>query len=547
MNQGALPQVSKSQLPWWTWVAPFFVIELGDLVSLLFRYSQTYSAFYLPTAIGIVLVQWWGPKRVLPSFFIIATLNSWYYGIQTIWLWFAFGIVETSIVFLSWYLFRKLAKGDFSLPDTRNTLSFLGYGIFIPISIEVAIWELFYYLDGMFPLQQYWERFSRDILSELIVNLSVGLPALYMITPFMNKLGLLQNPLLTTVLIRVRLSKIGVEVILIIIILILLFFFIPFEKFWFVYGLSSFYLAIRFGFGMALVGNAILFFISYILPILLNFFSSSANFYVEMEMINTYLGTLLLYVFAIVTGRVISDLKSIRMKLNEQNAELSETNLELDRFVYSVSHDLTAPLKSVLGLVNISKLTTNTQEHNLYFEKIGASVSRLDLFIKEVLDYSQNKRLVLQKENVQVREICEEILDNLKYHDSYGKLVVDFDGLRCETVVTDRARLKIIMNNLLTNAVKYQKKNASHEPVIRISSNRSGETILLHIEDNGEGIRPDVLPNIFSMFFRGHENSMGSGLGLYIAKEAAEKLGATISVTSEYGKGSVFTIKINEQ
>jgi two-component system, sensor histidine kinase len=218
--------VSEIKLPWWTWIAPFFIIEAGDFVSLLFRYSESYSSFYLPTAIGIVLVHWWGPKRVLPSFFIIATYNSWYYEIQTIWLWFAFGVMETTMVWLSWYLFAKREQGNCSLPDTFNTLSFLAFGIFIPITLEVFFWEFFYYLDGMFPLQDYWQRFSRDLLGELIASLSVGLIALYSLTPFMHRRNLLLYPKYISKPQAVSLSEIKGEVIFILLFLSSLVFFL---------------------------------------------------------------------------------------------------------------------------------------------------------------------------------------------------------------------------------------------------------------------------------------------------------------------------------
>jgi signal transduction histidine kinase len=68
--------------------------------------------------------------------------------------------------------------------------------------------------------------------------------------------------------------------------------------------------------------------------------------------------------------------------------------------------------------------------------------------------------------------------------------------------------------------------------------------LLIKIEDNGQGIRPEYQPRIFEMFFRASENEKGSGLGLYIAKEAAEKMGGTVTVDSEYGKGSIFTLEI---
>ena len=152
----------------------------------------------------------------------------------------------------------------------------------------------------------------------------------------------------------------------------------------------------------------IFFFISYVFPGLTQNVWLDQNFVISTTLTNTFLGTLLLYVFAAISGRVISDLKIVEEKLHRQNVELKETNQELDRFVYSVSHDLSAPLKSILGLVNISKLSDDPNDHKSYFKKIEASVIKLSVFIKEVLDYSYNKRLVLTLESIQLRELCDE-------------------------------------------------------------------------------------------------------------------------------------------
>ena len=107
-------------------------------------------------------------------------------------------------------------------------------------------------------------------------------------------------------------------------------------------------------------------------------------------------------------------------------------------------------------------------------------------------------------------------------------------------------RLKIILNNLLSNAVKFQSPQKSN-PYIRVFLRTTAERYVIEVEDNGEGIKPNFKEKIFEMFFRGTQRSKGSGLGLYIAREAAEKIQGTISVESEYGKGTVFCIELKKQ
>lgn len=544
LNENSISPKQNS-LPWWTWIAPFFLIELGNQLSLLFRYDTSFSAFYLPTAVAIVLIFWWGPARVLPVMFIESTYNSWFYNIQTYWLWPSFGLAETTAVFLSWFFFYKILKGKIWLPDTRHTILFLAFGIVIPIVFEVTIWEFLYLYEGKLESGLYWTQFSRDLLSELIVGFCFMLPAIYFLTPIMNSKGYLIKPISSASVQIIFEKKHLPELFISFVILTLLTFTLTVEVFWLITGLFSLYFAIRFGFGMALIGNTYIFFISYLLPPMINNLFNQQL--VLTNSIDVYLGSCLLFLFAAITGRVITDLKIIRKRLYAQNLELKETNQELDRFVYSVSHDLSAPLKSILGLVNVSKLNNDPEEHKLYFNKIEASVAKLDDFIKEVLDYARNKRLESTREQFRLEDLCTEILESLKHMEGYQNIDVDLSNLKLPQIETDKTRMRIILNNLLTNSIKYQKRLPEHRTYIRISSRKNASAFIIEIEDNGEGIKPEVQKKIFNMFYRGHEKSKGSGLGLYIAREAAERINGTIAVKSVYGVGSTFTLEIKDQ
>lgn len=482
---------------------------------------------------------------MLPAMFIESTFNSWFYNIQNHWLWPSFGLVETGTVFLSWYVFNQMLKGKIWLPDTHHTILFLAFGIVTPVVFEVTIWEFLYIYDGKLESALYWTQFSRDLLSELIVGFCFVLPVIYFLTPIMNSKRCLIKPI-STFPVRIAIEKKHLlELSISFVILTLLTFTLTVEVFWLITGLFSLYFAIRFGFGMALIGNTYIFFISYLLPPMIN-----NLFYQQFGLTNSidvYFGSCLLFLFAAITGRVITDLKVIRKRLYNQNLELKETNQELDRFVYSVSHDLSAPLKSILGLVNISKLNNDPEEHKLYFSKIEISVIKLDEFIKEVLDYARNKRLESIREQFRLEDLCTEILESLKHMDGYQNIDVDLSNIKLPQIETDKTRLRIILNNLLTNSIKYQKRLPEHRTYIRISSRKNTSAFIIEIEDNGEGIRPEVQKNIFNMFYRGHEKSKGSGLGLYIAREAAERINGTIAVKSVYGVGSTFTLEIKDQ
>jgi len=296
----------------------------------------------------------------------------------------------------------------------------------------------------------------------------------------------------------------------------------------------------RFGFGATVLMNSYLLVITYMIP------ASTHQGYLpefaQSKMLKTQLGTALLYVFTIITGRLVSDMKLSEARLNERNKELKQTNSELDRFVYSVSHDLSAPLKSILGLVYISRMTKEENEHRQHFDFIEKSVHKLETFVSEVLDFSRNRRTPTAYERVNLKDLSREIFHNLQFIDGFNEIKFDDAGIQHEVVISDPSRLKIILQNILSNAIKFRNKNQKSR--ITLSTRLDNEKFMLLIEDNGEGIKPELKQKIFDMFFRGSQQSNGSGLGLYIAREASKKIDASIDVSSTYGEGSVFTLAL---
>jgi two-component system, sensor histidine kinase len=535
----------NTTLPWWTWLASLIIIHLGTQISLLFKFDQGVVDYYLPTALSIILINWWGPTRVIPMLYLNAVLSTYLWGIPTErwYQWFVYAIPETVFTFLSWYLFRKLYNGKYWFPNINQTLLFLVLGILIPLIPELFLLQVVHIFFGDQSLQTFWNYVIRNWLGEFTSCFGLALPCLYYLTPLMNKAGLIANPPKKIPTSKPLRKAQVIELALIFTLLLSFVFLIEFEKFWYIYGLFSLYVAIRFGFGPAIITNYYIFLITYIFPKLLKSFGVEA-FFDYPDVINIFLGASLLFVFAAITGRVISDVRVAENRLQKKNRELDHTNKELDRFVYSVSHDLTAPLKSILGLVNISRMSKESNERLDYLNRIESSVMKLEFFIAEIMDYSKNKRKQVVVEQIKLREICHEVIENLRYMDGYNKVVIDFSEVQYDEIVQDKMRVKIILNNLLSNAIKFQKKIPGHQPSIKISSRKKEEHVVINIEDNGEGIKEEFQGRIFDMFFRGTDNVKGSGLGLYIAMETALRIQGNISLQSQYGTGSVFTVEL---
>ena len=240
----------------------------------------------------------------------------------------------------------------------------------------------------------------------------------------------------------------------------------------------------------------------------------------------------------------ITATKESELILEARNKELKKTNEELDRFVYSTSHDLRAPLLSVLGLIDLSVNMINNKPRVLTnLEMMKGSVKRLDGVINEILSYSRNSRMELIPEVLPVKSIIEGVIDGIRFMKTAEN--IHFSVLINESVpfVSDKIRVTTLITNLVTNAVLYQNKGEL-QPFVKVTFDSNIKEGKLTVEDNGEGIPENRINKIFEMFFRNSENSVGSGLGLYICQEIVNKLGGAIKVQSVTGKGSVFTIHL---
>ncbi len=241
--------------------------------------------------------------------------------------------------------------------------------------------------------------------------------------------------------------------------------------------------------------------------------------------------------------RDITELKKSAELLIQKNAELEKTNSELDKFVYSASHELRAPLTSVLGLITIAKLDEPGEAQLQYLTMMEQSINRLDKFINEIVHYSRNSRLDLKPEPVDIKAMLTEILEDLYYMEGVSQIKILPEITGTSTLFTDRSRLRVVLNNLISNAIKYHTLAQEH-PYVHIKINITAEKALFMVEDNGRGIDAIHVEKVFDMFFRAASDSKGSGLGLYIVKEIVTKLGGTITVRSELKKGSTFTVEI---
>jgi PAS domain S-box-containing protein len=246
---------------------------------------------------------------------------------------------------------------------------------------------------------------------------------------------------------------------------------------------------------------------------------------------------------AVVVMSDITERKQNENQLIHQFEELKKTNHELDKFVYSVSHDLRAPITSVQGLINLAQKESPTDTQKKYFEMIESSIGRMDRFIKEILDYSQNSRTVLQQDKIDFDEIIGEIKQDLQYLEGFEKVKTTLFINKSDELYSDRHRIKILFINLFSNAIKFADRMKDQQ-IINININITRQSAEVKFHDNGIGIETAQLPKIFDMFYRATDRAKGSGLGLYITKEIVTKLNGSITVDAEVGKYTTFTVLI---
>ena len=242
-------------------------------------------------------------------------------------------------------------------------------------------------------------------------------------------------------------------------------------------------------------------------------------------------------------GKVVAFLQDIT-DLKQENEELQRVNTELDNFVYHASHDLRTPLRSMLGLLSLLKNEPNEKEREKCVELIEGSILRLDTFITDLLSISRSQR----KDNplVEINMMVEvnAAVANAYHLGSTENLEIILKISQPYAYVSNLTRIRIILNNLISNAIKYRRYDAKEKSRIVVSLWVDPQALHLTLEDNGEGIAEDKIAHIFDMFYRASERSEGSGLGLYIVRDVLEKLEGTIAVTSELGVGTTFTLTL---
>ncbi len=225
-------------------------------------------------------------------------------------------------------------------------------------------------------------------------------------------------------------------------------------------------------------------------------------------------------------------------------SELTSAYKELDNFAYSVSHDLKGPLMSMMGALNIVNNSRDKNDDGVktMLDLIEKASIHLNEFIENMHVYYKNKRGTLVLDTINLDAIKEELLSlhGLKCHQDNINLTINTSADN-QLFRTDSTKLKVVINNLVSNALKYQRKDEQNK-FVEVEMHIKGEDLNITVKDNGMGIADDYISNIFELFFRATNEVSGSGFGLYNVKEIVTTLGGKIAVESKLNFGSTFSV-----
>lgn len=245
------------------------------------------------------------------------------------------------------------------------------------------------------------------------------------------------------------------------------------------------------------------------------------------------------------------DVQHVILKLHDvtdnklREKKLISSNEQLDQVIYKTTHDLKAPLISALGLVNLAERAP-LEEKDEYITLIKKSLLKLSAYIEEMNDFFRNDKMEVQRERIDMTRLFQDELDDLRNLFQVGTLQVNLQVNKQAEFYSDLVRVKTIVTNMLTNAIKYADKDKT-EPYVHVTVNVTETSCLIEVEDNGIGIESEYQPKIFDLFFRATSQSHGTGLGLFIVKDTIQRLKGSITVESTPGLGTTFRVVIPNQ
>jgi len=238
--------------------------------------------------------------------------------------------------------------------------------------------------------------------------------------------------------------------------------------------------------------------------------------------------------------------ETLEQRVNERTAQLQEANKELQAFSYSVSHDLRAPLRHVLGFVDLLQKGAGpslSEENLLHLTTISRAAKRMGDLIDDLLTFSRVGRAALQKTNVDLDLLIQETLKDLQADTKERNIIWNIHPL--PPVRADRSLLRMVLVNLIANAVKFTGTRAEAKIEINCAPGANDE-IVIFIRDNGAGFNPKYTKKLFGVFQRlhSHDEFEGTGIGLANVQRIVQRHGGRAWAEGIMDGGATFFFSI---
>ncbi len=225
--------------------------------------------------------------------------------------------------------------------------------------------------------------------------------------------------------------------------------------------------------------------------------------------------------------------------------ELVKAKSAIEQFIYSCSHTMRGPLKSIAGLVYLLK---NSEENSdvdpkFYLQSIERTITKLELVLNDLEQFLANSSQDIDTRPVDVKKYVTDVLADFQHVIEKNNINISITGKQSMPLHTDENRFRGILSHLISNAIVYQDLNKEDRQIcIHIKVDTSSCTV--RIRDTGIGMDNEVMAHMDQLFFRGSGKSPGSGIGLYVTKELLHKMGGKLTANSKSGVGSSFTFTI---
>lgn len=238
-----------------------------------------------------------------------------------------------------------------------------------------------------------------------------------------------------------------------------------------------------------------------------------------------------------------ADIFFMRRELKEKNLKLKKLHSEMNQFVYSLSHELRGPLMSISGVSKLAKMELKEPEAAEYFDMIDSATGKLDDFIYKMLDFYRSTKIDNKITKINFNDIVDQQLASYKAKFDIDHIHIDIQINQENSFSSDDAKIRVILNNLFGNSVQFQRVDQIEKRIsLRVDVAESEAVIVL--EDNGIGIEEKHHADVFNLFTRATQRNVGTGLGLYMVKEAVEQMGGKIDLESVFGSGTTFKVTL---